>query len=123
MLEAEVVETKTVPAGYSIGYNGIFTTARETKIAIVPIGHYDGFGLAPVRVYNDFRSVLSQAKKFMNNEKLTVNINGKAYDVIGDIGLTHTAVDVTGSDVKAGDTASVDISPLLVNPRIKRVYK
>ena len=45
-LEADVIEIKTVPAGYSIGYNGKYKTKRETKIAIVPIGHYDGFGLA-----------------------------------------------------------------------------
>ena len=30
---------------------------------------------------------------------------------------------ITGSDVKPGDLASVDISPLMVNPRIERVYK
>ena len=51
-----------------------------------------------------------------------VKIEGRMYSVIGEIGLSHTAVDVTGSDVKIGDTATVDISPLMVNPRIKRIY-
>ena len=50
-------------------------------------------------------------------------INGRMYHVIGGIGLRHTAVDITGSDVKPGDLASVDISPLMVNPRIERVYR
>lgn len=122
-LEAGVVETKTVPAGYSIGYNGLYTTKRETKIAIVPIGHYDGFGLAKEKEIYDFRYVLSVFKRFLKKQQMYVKINGNIYHVIGGIGLSHTAVDITGSDVKVGDTASVDISPLMVNPRIPRIYE
>ncbi|MGN1202200.1 MAG: alanine racemase [Eubacterium sp.] len=122
-LEADVIEIKTVPAGYSIGYNGLYKTKRETKIAIVPIGHYDGFGLAKEKEIADFHSVLSQLKKFLKKQQMYVKINGRMYSVIGEIGLSHTAVDITGSDVKVGDLASVDISPLMVNPRIPRIYK
>ncbi len=122
-LEAEVVEVKTVPAGYSIGYNGLYTTKRETKIAIVPIGHYDGFGLAKEKEQYDFHYVLSVFKRFLKKQQMYVRINGEMHYVIGGIGLSHTAVDVTGTDIKAGDLASVDISPLLVNPRIERIYK
>ncbi len=122
-LEAEVVDIKTVPAGYSVGYKGMYTTKRETKIAIVPIGHYDGFGLAKEKEIFDFRYVLSVFKRFLQKKQMYVKIEGRMYHVIGEIGLSHTAVDVTDSDVKVGDTASVDISPLMVNPRIKRVYR
>lgn len=122
-LEAEVIETKTVPSGYSIGYNGQFKTKKETKIAIVPIGHFDGFGLEKGKEVADLHSVLSQFKHYLQKKQLTVNINAKAYNVIGEIGLSHTAVDITGSDVKIGDTASVEISPLMVNPNVPRIYK
>lgn len=122
-LEADVIEIKTVPAGYSIGYNGLYTTKHETKIAIVPIGHYDGFGLTKEREIADLRSVLSQLKKFLKKQQMYVKINGRMYSVIGEVGLSHTAVDITGSDIKIGDIASVDISPLMVNPRIPRIYK
>lgn len=122
-LEAEVIEAKTVPAGYSVGYNGKYKTKRETKIAIVPIGHYDGFGLTKEKEIADFHSVLSALKRFLKKTQMYVRINGRMYSVIGEIGLSHTAVDITGSDVKIGDTAAVDISPLMVNPRIKRIYK
>lgn len=122
-LEAEVIEIKTVPAGYSIGYNAQFTTKRETKIAIVPIGHFDGFGLAKDKEVSDFHSVLSQAKKFAQKRHLSVEIGGKNYPVIGEIGLSHTAIDITDSDAKIGDIATVDISPLNVNPRIPRIYE
>lgn len=122
-LEADVIEIKTVPAGYSIGYNGLYKTKRETKIAIVPIGHYDGFGLTKEKEIADLHSVLSQLKKYLKKQQMYIKINGRMYSVIGEIGLSHTAVDITGSDVKIGDLASVDISPLMVNPRIPRIYK
>lgn len=122
-LEAEVVDVKTVPAGYSIGYNGLYKTKRETKIAIVPIGHYDGFGLAKEKEIYDFHYVLSVFKRFLKKQQMYVRINDRMFHVIGEIGLSHTAVDITGSDIKAGDLATVDISPLMVNPRIERIYK
>lgn len=123
VLEAEVVEIKNVPAGYSIGYNGLYTTKRDTKIAIVPIGHYDGFGLTKEKEIYDFRYALSVIKRVLKKQQMYMRINGRMYSVIGEIGLSHTAVDITGSDVKVGDIATVDISPLMVNPRIERVYK
>ena len=67
--------------------------------------------------------MLSQLKHYLQKEQLTVNVNGKKYNVIGEIGLSHTAIDITDSDVKIGDIASVEISPLMVNPNVPRVYK
>ena len=123
ILEAEVVDIKTVPSGYSIGYNATFKTKCETKVAIVPIGHYDGFGLTKDKEQYTVRDILSIVKKYLNKKRMYVKIDGNMYSVIGGIGLSHTAVDITGSDVKVGDKATVDISPLMVNPRIQRVYK
>lgn len=122
-LEAQVVDMKTVPEGYSIGYNGLFKTKRQTEVAIVPIGHYDGFGLQKERETADLHSVLSAAKQYAKKKQMYMRINGRMFHVIGEIGLSHTAVDVTGGDVKPGDPATVDISPLLVNPRIERIYR
>jgi len=121
-LEAEVVDIKEVPAGYAVGYNGTFVTKRPTTIAIVPMGHYDGFGLTKEKEDHNFHSVLSALKQFLKKAHLTVTINGKAYPVIGEVGLSHTAVDVTGSSVQPGDIATCDLSPLLVNPRVPRIY-
>lgn len=122
-LEAEVIDMKTVPAGYAVGYNGLYKTKQETKIAIVPIGHYDGFGLTKEKEIHDFHSVLSSLKQFAKKQQMYMKIDGRMFRVIGEIGLSHTALDVTGSDVKVGDIASCDISPLMVNPRILRIYK
>lgn len=122
ILESEVIDIKTVPAGYSVGYNATYKTKRETKIAIVPIGHYDGFGLEKEKELYDLRYSLSVFKQVLKKKQMYVRINGRMFHVIGGIGLSHTAVDITGSNVRCGDIASVDISPLMVNPRIERIY-
>ena len=101
----------------------MYKTKHETEVAIVPIGHYDGFGLTKEKEFYDFRYVLSVFKRFLKKQQMYVKINGRMYHVIGEIGLSHCAVDVTGGGVKVGDTASVDISPLMVNPRIERVFE
>ncbi len=38
-----IAERKTVPAGASVGYGLSERVARETELAVLPIGYYDGF--------------------------------------------------------------------------------
>ena len=41
-LHAPVLQTRTIAAGEHVGYNGQWTAARDTHLAIVPIGYADG---------------------------------------------------------------------------------
>lgn len=41
-----VAQVKTVPAGEFIGYGCTFKTTRDVRMAIVPIGYYDGYDRA-----------------------------------------------------------------------------
>lgn len=122
-LQAQIVDTKIVPKGYPISYGGIYTTKRDTKIAVIPFGHYDGFGLAEDEEEYNFASIIHVIKKFLKKTHLYVTVNGKQYPIIGHIGLDHCTIDITDSDVKVGDTAIADISPLRVNPRIEKVFE
>lgn len=125
-LKSRVIEIKDVPKGTPVGYNGTFITKRDTRLAIVPVGHYDGFGIEKAPDVNRFsvmlHSILSAGKRFVTREKLTVSINGHSYPVAGAIGLSHTAVDITGSNAAPGDEALFDFSPLFVNPLLEREY-
>ena len=62
-----------MPEGYSIGYNGQYKTKRETKLAIVPIGHFDGFGLEKEKEVADLPQLtdkmIKAARKNLYNRK------------------------------------------------------
>ena len=110
-------------------------TLKETtwtfSIAILFLGLSAGFLGDYVEKYGPRKSGLTSTCFFglgMFGTALALHLNSLPllylfYGVIGGIGLSHTAVDITGSDIQCGDIASVDISPLMVNPRIERIYK
>ena len=54
--------------------------------------------------------------------RIYVLINEKKYPVIGKVGMNHIAVDITGGQVKIADEVKIDMSPILVNSRIRREY-
>lgn len=41
--KARIAQIKTIPTGELIGYGCTYKTGHETKLAIIPIGYYDGY--------------------------------------------------------------------------------
>ena len=41
--KTRVAQVKTVPKGSYIGYGRTFKTTHDTKIAVIPVGYYDGY--------------------------------------------------------------------------------
>jgi len=41
--KAKIAQVKNIPAGEFIGYGCTFRTTHETKLAIIPVGYYDGY--------------------------------------------------------------------------------
>lgn len=126
-LEDKVAEVNVLPKGCNIGYSNIFTTKKESNIAVVPVGYADGYN---VKVYPDMfrtmdklRYLSGNIKSFFKKQSLKVKINGKVYPVVGRMGMYHVTVNVTDSDVKVGDTAVFDIVPFYVDTRIRREYR
>ena len=68
-------------------------------------------------------TMISKLRRYLRHERMSVEIGGHTYPVVGYVGLTSIAVDVTSSDVKPGDTAYADVSPLFVNPIMQREYR
>jgi alanine racemase len=76
-LHTRVMLLKTVPAGNPLGYGGTFVTARESRIATLPIGYEDGL-----------RRELSNRGK--------VIVRGELAPIVGRVSMDLTLVDVTG---------------------------
>lgn len=85
-LYSKVIEVKNVNKGEYIGYSESYKAETNIKVAIVDIGYKDGIG------------------RKNNNRK--VLINGKLYDVIGDIEMCMILVKVD-DNVKVGDEAEL----------------
>lgn len=85
-LGAVVVSVKRVPAGSGVSYGYDYRTAKETTLALVPLGYGDGIprhasGRGPV------------------------SINGRTYRVVGRIAMDQFVVDVGDDAVAIGDRA------------------
>jgi alanine racemase len=75
-VKTRVAQVRTVPAGWTIGYGGLFTTQRDSLIASLPIGFGEGY---PRSLFN----------------KGVVLIHGHRCPVVGRVSLNITTVDVT----------------------------
>jgi len=87
-LQTKVSYVKRLPAGTGIGYGQIYTLARESAIATLPIGYADGWT----------RLLTGKAK---------ADFNGRLAPIVGKICMDQCMADVTGLNVKIGDVATL----------------
>ena len=85
-LETHVVAVRHVSAGTKLGYGGRFVAARDTTVAVLPIGYHDGFR----RSFSACVSVL---------------LRGKRVRVVGAVSMDVTLVDATDTGAARGDRA------------------
>lgn len=126
-LKTQIAEVKKLPKGYNIGYSNAFKTKKETTVAIIPVGYYDGYN---VRNYPDVyrfidktRYLYNDIKNLFKDKKLKITIGNKKYRLVGKIGMYHMVIDITGSqNIKTNDDIYLDINPLYVDSSIRREY-
>lgn len=87
-VKTKVAQVREIPAGRTIGYGSLFTTARPSRIASLPVGFGEGY---PRSLFN----------------KGIVLIRGYRCPVVGRVSLNITTVDVTDvpEEVTWGDEA------------------
>jgi alanine racemase len=84
-LHTQVIYLKTVPPGSALGYGGTFVTARESRIATLPIGYEDGL------------------RRALSNRGHVI-VRGHVAPIVGRISMDLTLVDVTDRpEVVVGD--------------------
>ncbi len=66
--KARIAQVKAVPAGEFIGYGCTYKTGRDTRIAVLPVGYYDGYdrGLAGAHVLVRGRRAAVRGRVCMN---------------------------------------------------------
>lgn len=126
-LRTTISEIKILPKGYNVGYSNTFKTKKETKVAIIPVGYYDGYNVRNYpdvfRLIDKIRYLYNDIKNLFKDKKLKVTIANQKYKLMGKIGMYHMAIDITGSEnIKINDTIDLDINPIYVDSGIRREY-
>ncbi|HLR61574.1 MAG TPA: alanine racemase [Lentibacillus sp.] len=126
-LRSRILHVRELPPGTPVGYGGSYVTKGHEKVAVIPIGHGDGYHRA-----------------LSNNGQMLVQ--GKRVEIIGEVSLDQTIIDVThiadaadGDEVilmgsQAGDAISareiagwmdsiVDEVLAGLKERVERIYK
>ena len=87
--KARVLSVKTVPAGWSIGYGGIFQAPRPMRIGIVAVGYADGL---PHRLSNRGQVIAA----------------GRAVPILGAVSMDLTTIDLSDCpEIHPGDAITL----------------
>lgn len=106
--EAPLTEVRWLPKGHTVGRDKPVRLSRPTRIAVLPVGYQNGFGLERPRKTGLWAAVrqMSRAKK------RTVWIGSQSVPLIGPIGAAETLLDVTNIKCSAGAMVHFDIDPM-----------
>jgi len=89
-LKSQVVLIRSVNKGDGIGYGRSYTTERDSRIAVIPIGYGDGF------------------PRNLSDKNGSVLINKHILPIVGRICMDQIAIDITDAkDVRVGDIVTL----------------
>jgi alanine racemase len=94
--KTRIAHIKMVPSGSLISYTGSFQTTRTTRLALLPVGYYDGY-------------------EFRFSNKTFVLINGCYAPVIGRIAMNMTIIDITDIIANKNDEVTLLGTDPLIN--------
>lgn len=87
-LKSTITEVHELRKGDKVSYNYTFTAPKKMKIAVLPLGYYEGVN----------RSLSNVGK---------VKIGTAFKPIVGRVCMNHTMVDITGATAKVGDEVTV----------------
>ncbi len=73
--KSKIMDVKQVKQGEFIGYGNFFQADKDMKIAIIPVGYYNGYS----------RSLSNQGKVLINNQRVSVIGMVNMNMIVGDV--------------------------------------
>ena len=116
--EVSVSDVRWLPKGHTIGTSHPITLKKPTRVAVLPVGYQNGFGVARPRD----ESLMTLLRRWWNNRHVTVRLGTQKAKVIGRVGSTETIIDVTDLKCSSGDVAVFDLDPMFARG-LKRIYR
>jgi len=87
-IKTKIISKRLLRKGEGIGYGRIYKAEKNTKIAVIPIGYYNGYN------------------RTLSN-KAFVLIRGKQYPIRGRICMNFTVIDLNNDDYPIGEKVTV----------------
>jgi alanine racemase len=87
-LTARILHIREIAPGETVGYNGVWTAARTSRIATIAVGYADGF----------LRALSNSA---------TAHFDGHPIPLVGRVSMDLTTFDVTDTAAQPGQTITV----------------
>ena len=105
---AALTEVRWLPKGHTVGTDRPIVLRKPTRVAVLPVGYLNGFGVYRVRETGFWAMV----RRWRRNKKRTVRIGEQRARLLGPVGAVESLVDVTNLRCSAGDLVTFDIDPL-----------
>lgn len=115
--EASLDTVRWLPKGSTVGNERLVTLRQPTRVAVLPVGYLNGFGLRRPGC----RSFSDLMKSLFRRRDRYVTVSGQRARIIGRINALETAIDVSDLKCAPGDVAVFDIDPAFARG-LERVY-
>ena len=106
--EVPLAEVRWLPKGHTIGTDKPIILKKPARVAVLPVGYQNGFGVSRPRE----TSFWAMVARWRRSKKRTVRVADHRARILGPIGATETLLNVTNIKCSAGDLAVFDIDPL-----------
>ena len=113
--EAELCNCRWLPKGHTVGAGKTAALKRPTRVAVIPVGYQNGFGLERPRDMG----LGSQFSRWWQGKHQFVRIGGQKAKIIGQIGAEEIIVDITNLKCSTGDIATFSIDPMFAQGFIR----
>jgi len=120
---------RELPAGATVGYGSEWRAKQPTRVATIPVGYVDGFGLEPAARSESFVEAAKAGGRVAavalrrRPTRRFVRFGASVAPVVGRIAMQEATVDIDGlPDVRVGSIARIPARRLLVGAHIDRVY-
>lgn len=125
--KARVAAVRNIAKGEGVGYSQEFVAAQPMRIAVIPYGYGDGFGVTPnareLTVKDSFQEMSRNIGKLvLGRYRRGVYYQGRLLPVLGRVAMQSMMVDIGNLPLQPGDVVDVPLRRTAASARLPRVY-
>lgn len=124
--KTRIIAIRNIRRNETIGYGSEYRARRNMKVAVIPVGYSDGFGVVPQSLIRmrctPFKTIFNALGRRINSNTPHVYIGNMMVPVVGRISMQMVSLDITNIEgVKSGDTVVVPMRRTAASDRVSRI--